>query len=106
LRAFGRDFKKLKVKVTVTDVEEPAAFSEVEVIKEHKKLIAAIEIYDDKHNLVSETSVDSISMYDVSDEFPYSGIAAKKGSVDAMLNDLGHAISLSIVGAVDQKQTF
>jgi hypothetical protein len=96
LSTFGIDLRKLKIKVTVTDLDEPAAFSELEIIKEHIKMVATIEIYDDKGNLVSKNSVDSIAMYDVSDEFPYSGLASRKASIDVLLNDLGHAIALNI----------
>ncbi|MDR1034476.1 MAG: hypothetical protein LBL32_00865, partial [Holosporales bacterium] len=106
LTAFGTDLRKLKIIVTITDIEEPAAFSDMEIIKEHKKMKATIKIYDNKNNLISENSVDSISMYSVSDEFPYSEMASKKASVDAMLNDLGHSIALSIVGSVDRKRSF
>jgi hypothetical protein len=106
LATFGADLRKLKIKVTITDLEEPAAFSEMEIIKEHKKMVAKIEIYDAENNLISENSVDSIAMYDVSDEFPCSGKASRQASTDALLADLGHSIALSVIGSVDQKRSF
>jgi rRNA maturation protein Rpf1 len=104
LATFGADLRKLKIKVTITDLEEPAAFSEMEIIKEHKKMVAKIEIYDAENNLISETSVDSIAMYDVSDEFPYSGKASRQASIDALISDLGHSIALSVVSAMSSSQ--
>jgi hypothetical protein len=85
--------QKLRVKVEVTKVGEPAAFSEKEVIKEHKKLVAKIKIYDERSEIIAETSLDSFAMYDVSDEFPYSGIAGEKSATNDMLNDLGIGIA-------------
>jgi hypothetical protein len=102
LRSFGSNFQKLKIKVEITDSEEPAAFSEKEIIKEHKRIVAKIKIYDKNSDVISESSVDTFAMYDVSDEFPYSGKASKKSAVDLMLTELGHAIAMNIIAILEK----
>jgi hypothetical protein len=84
------------IRVTVTEKEEQAAFSEREALTEGKRITAHVELLDGNYNTLFETRLDSFSTYGVSDEFPYSGISAQRSVTDDMLQDIGNAISTAL----------
>ncbi|MDR0630943.1 MAG: hypothetical protein LBF70_02835 [Holosporales bacterium] len=92
--------KTYKINISIKDNNETTAFSEKEIIMEGQRIAAHIEILDDQYNSLFKTALDSSSTYEVSDEFPYSGISAAKSSTDDMLTDLGRSVSLVIIAFI------
>jgi hypothetical protein len=106
IEMYGANLKNLKIIIKLTDYEHPAAFSEKEILKQHKRISANIEIYDQREELIATKEVDTFSMYDVSDEFPYAENITKRETTDAMLIDLGQAISLAVMEMVGHRKNW
>jgi hypothetical protein len=93
--------KNCRIRVTLKEKEEQSTFSEKETLAEGKRISAHIEILDSNYATLFETRLDSFATYEVSDEFPYSGLSAQRSSTDDMLRDIGNSIALAIRAFVD-----
>jgi hypothetical protein len=102
LRPYANKLKNTKIKITIRDKEEQAAFSEKETLIESKRISSHVELFDAAYNTLFETRLDSFATYGVSDEFPYSGISAQKSATEDMLNDIGNSISLAISAFINK----
>ncbi|MDR0942410.1 MAG: hypothetical protein LBM19_02210 [Holosporales bacterium] len=97
LPLYGVDLKNYKITIVIVEKNSSVAYTEKEVAKEQVRIAAEIEIYDKEYNKLSEKCLDTFSTYEVCDTLPYSDLASRKQAINAMLNDLGNAITLAIV---------
>jgi hypothetical protein len=99
LEAYGANLSGLRIKIKITDHDQSSVFSEKEVIKSNKRIVANIEIYDQHNEIIATKNVDTFGTYEASDEFPYAENASKTATLNAMQNDLGQSISLLFIEA-------
>lgn len=104
LRSYSCDTSKYNMNIEIKETSSVSSYSEQSVLKEQKRIAAKIEIYDINYNKLFEKTLDSFSTYEVSDDFPYSGISAQKSATGFMLEDLGNNISIAIVEFIQHNQ--
>lgn len=104
LKSYLCDVSRYNINIEIKKSKSAVAYSQSAVLKEQKRIAAKIEIYDISYNKLFEKTLDSFSTYEVSDDFPYSGIASQRSTTRFMLEDLGNSISLSIVEFIKDRK--
>ena len=97
LATYYDKLRNYKITVTLKEENDTAVYSDREVIKEQKRLIAHIEICDKNLKTVLEKVLDSFSTYEIKDEIPFASISSQKQVTNLLLNDISSNIGLVII---------
>lgn len=97
LAPYSQILSRYVVKIEIKEDSGAMAYSEKEVLKEQKRLICHLKIFDQKYNEVFQTNVDSFASYEVRDNAPFTSMSSEKQTTDLLLNDLSNNTALVII---------
>lgn len=103
LSPYKKKLSRYKIKIDIKEESGTEAYTEKEVVKEQKRIIAHIKISDSKHNEIFSNKVDSFASYEVNDSAPFASISSEKQATDSMLIDLSNNISMVILSFLKNK---
>jgi hypothetical protein len=88
---------KYKIKIIIEEESDVAAFSEREVVKEQKRLIACLVILDKNYNEICRTKTDSYSTYEVNDNVPLASMESEESTTNLLAQNLAEELERLII---------
>jgi uncharacterized protein YajQ (UPF0234 family) len=91
------DLKNYRIKINVQEESDVAVFSEKEVVKEHRRMVAYLRILDNNYNEIINTKTDAYSTYEVHDNAPLASLSSEEAVTNLLSQNLGDEIITLIV---------
>lgn len=100
LPLYIKDLTLYKINIEIKGQTSSAVYTERQVTKEQLHMAAKIQVYDKYYNELGEKLVDVFSTYETCDNLPFSVLASKKQSQNAVLDELANSIIFAIVAII------
>lgn len=104
LPLYIRDASQYKINIELNSHDSPAVYTERQVTKGQLRIAAKVRVYDKSYNELGERLVDSFSTYETCDDLPFSVLASKTQAKNAVIDELGNSIALSIVSIIQSRK--
>jgi hypothetical protein len=87
-----------KIEIAITSESDAAVFSESEVLKEQKRLVAHVKVFDQNYKCVMDTSLDAYATHEVNDIAPFASLSEEFATTNLLLRKLAQDIKILIEG--------